>query len=141
MNDSEKPKISSTCACKKVSVEFTGQPITQMLCSCKDCQKASGGGHATLALFPANAVNVKGDTKSFSVTANSGATTNRHFCPDCGTPIFGSSSRFPHLMLLPVGFFEDSSWVEPKSLIFARSHLDWDKLDANLPQYDTYKEG
>jgi len=129
----------ASCACGAISVALRAKPITMMLCSCKDCQKASGTGHAALALFRAEAVSLAGETRSFEVTANSGATTSRHFCPRCGTPVFGRSSRFPELMLVPAGLFEDGSWFRPSSLIFARSRLHWDMIDPELVQYQTYK--
>jgi len=131
-------QLSATCACGALSVSLKGNPLTMMLCSCKDCQKASGTGHAALALFPDEAVLISGNTKSFAVTANSGATVSRHFCPECGTPIFGTTSRSPRLRLVPAGLFENSFWYQPGSLIFARSHFEWDMIDPELVQYQTY---
>jgi len=132
--------LNAKCACGAINISLSGKPLTMMLCSCKDCQKASGTGHAALALFKAGAVSISGQTKSFDVIANSGATVSRHFCPNCGTPIFGATSRSPQLRLVPAGLFANSSWYRPGSLIFARSHWDWDMIDPKLVQYQTYKE-
>ena len=122
-----------------MEITILSKPITQMLCTCKDCQKSTGTGHAALALFPDAALKIEGESKSFDVIANSGAITSRHFCPNCGTGLFGKSSRFPHLTLVSVGFFDDNSWFSPNSVIFARSHNDWDEISAALPKYETYK--
>ncbi len=132
--------INASCACGAINVSLAGKPLTMMLCSCKDCQKASGTGHAALALFKADAVAISGETRSFEVIANSGATVSRHFCPECGTPVFGMTSRSPQLRLLPAGLFEDNDWYQPGSLIFARSKRHWDSIEADLAQYQTYKE-
>ncbi len=140
LNAPDNQTLNASCACGDISVALGAKPITMMLCSCKDCQKASGSGHAALALFPADAVSISGKTKSFAVTANSGATTSRHFCPRCATPVFGKSSRFPELVLVPAGLFDNSSWFQPSSLIFARSRLHWDTINPELAQYQTYKE-
>ncbi len=94
-----------------------------------------------MALFKANTVSISGQTKAFEVIANSGATVSRHFCPECGTPVFGATSRSPHLLLVPAGLVEDNdSWYQPSLLIFARTRRHWDMIDTALPQYQTYKE-
>jgi hypothetical protein len=44
--------------------------------------------------------------------------------------------------MLPVGLFGAAAadWYAPNQLIFARSHRDWDLVDAALPQHDTYRD-
>ena len=133
--------VETSCACGAVRVKISGEPRTTMLCACKDCQKASGTGHSALALFSDDTTQISGETKSFCVTADSGATVERNFCPTCGTPIFGTTSRVPAHKLLPVSMLgEVASAYRPRSLIFARSHLVWDHIDPDLPQFEKYKE-
>jgi len=133
--------IETFCACGAVSVKISGEPRTTMLCGCKDCQKASGTGHSALALYFDDTTQISGKTKSFSTTADSGAIVERHFCPNCGTPIFGTTSRMPGHKLLPVSMMgEIAKTYQPKSMIFNRSHLDWDYLDPDLPKFEKYKE-
>ncbi len=112
-----------------------------LLCSCEDCQKASGTGHSAIAIFAARDVAIAGETRTFERAAASGATLARSFCPICGTPLAGRSSRWPDALLLPVGLFgAESGWFRPSQLIFARSHRDWDTLAADLPRYETYRQ-
>ena len=87
----------------------------------------------------AEAVTITGLTSLFDKTAASGATISRHFCPNCGTPINGETSRSPALTLIPVGLFSDPHWFAPTQAIFSRTHLDWDTLPVGVPQYETYR--
>ena len=143
MSSIERPTIDLTarCACGRVEMSIRGPVVSMLMCSCLDCQRASGSGHASVALVPVQAMIVGGATKSFDRPSDSGATFTRHFCPDCGTPVYGRSSRAPDLAMIPVGFFAgQNGWFEPNQLIFARSQQAWDLIADHLPRHDTYRE-
>jgi len=115
--------------------------LSMLMCSCEDCQKATGSGHSAFALFLVTDVTMSGETKSFVRSANSGAIFTRWFCPECGTPLAGRSSRAETVTIVPVGLFGCSAdWYRPGQLIFARSHHDWDVVDAALPRWQTYRD-
>ncbi|HEY0032142.1 MAG TPA: GFA family protein [Devosia sp.] len=119
-----------------------GPVLSMLMCSCIDCQRATGGGHSSIALVPTQALTVSGPTQSFARPSDSGGLFTRHFCPECGTPLFGQSSRAPAVRMLPVGFFAGhNDWFEPNQLIFARSRQSWDLVADHLPQHQTYREG
>ena len=144
MNSQKRPVIDVTarCACGGVAMSIRGPVVSMLLCSCLDCQRASGSGHATVALVPAEGLTVDGTTKSFDRPSDSGATFTRHFCPDCGTPLYGRSSRAADIRMIPVGFFAgQNEWYEPGQLIFARSRQAWDLIADHLPLHETYREG
>ncbi len=109
-----------------------------MLCTCTECQKATGAGHSAIAIADRADVEVTGQLTAFARKADSGATLTRHFCPICGTPAYAESSRWPEALLLPTGFFENSDWFAPKQVIFHRSHLEWDSL-PDIPYYESYR--
>ncbi len=133
--------LAANCACGAVSVHFAGPVKSMFMCSCEDCQKASGGGHSAFVIARAGDVTIAGPLKSHERASNSGATFRRYFCPECGTPIYGQSSRGPEIVSIPVGLFgaQAAAWFEPNQLIFARSHRDWDTIAAELPRYQTYR--
>lgn len=133
--------LAASCACGAVKVTFKGKVRSMFMCSCEDCQRATGTGHSSVFLGTKAELTVTGETRSFTLTANSGARFTRHFCPVCGTPLFGQSSRAPELMMISIGLFgKDSQWFAPNQLIFARSHRDWDLIAADLPRYQTYRD-
>jgi hypothetical protein len=134
--------LAAHCACGKVELHFAGKVLSMFMCSCEDCQRATGSGHSAILLARPADVRVIGGAKSFARPANSGATLTRWFCPDCGTPLKAQSSRAPQVLMLPVGLFgaAAASWYEPNQLIFARSHRDWDTIAADLPRHQTYRD-
>jgi hypothetical protein len=132
--------VAARCACGAVSVRLAGRVLSMFMCACEDCQRSTGAGHSAFILARADDVTIEGDVRAFASVADSGATFTRHFCPSCGTPIYGQSSRATATMALPVGLFGGKApWYVPNQLIFARSHRDWDTLPPGLPQHATYR--
>lgn len=131
---------TARCACGATSLTVAGPVLSMLVCSCRDCRKASGAGHSAVVLMPASAVEITGPIKSHTRTAASGSQITRHFCSECGTPLFARTERAPELLLLPAGLFDNPHWFAPTQAIFSRSHLAWDTLDPQLPQYDTYRD-
>jgi hypothetical protein len=68
------------CLCGAVRVEARGEPYRVGLCHCLDCRKFSGTLFAALAIFPEAAVTISGETRAIG---------SRHFCPACGSSVFG----------------------------------------------------
>lgn len=133
--------LAAACACGAYSVSVRGPIVAMFMCSCEDCQKSTGTGHATVALAATGDVTVTPGAKSFARPAHSGAILTRWFCPVCGTPLHAASSRAVGLVMLPVGLFgAETAWYVPSQLIFARSHRDWDTIAAGLPRHATYRD-
>jgi hypothetical protein len=143
MSERSRPVVdlAASCACGAVTVTVRGTIYSMFMCSCLDCQKASGTGHSTVAIADPASVTITGETRSFTRPSDSGATFTRIFCPVCGTPLGGRSSRAERSVMLPVGLFgNDSAWFAPTQLIFSRTHRDWDSIAADLPRHATYRE-
>lgn len=75
-------RFTGGCLCGNVRVEARGRPCRVGLCHCLDCRKHHGALFHASAIFPQEAVGVSGETRSFR---------GRHFCPNCGSPVFGRS--------------------------------------------------
>lgn len=132
--------LTATCDCGAVTLHVAGRPISMFQCACLNCQKASGGGHSSIVLLSADAARTTGATKSFRRLAASGANFSRHFCPECGTTVFATSSRAPGLRIVPVGMLAGlNDWFKPNQLIFSRSHAGWDLIEEHIPRHDTYR--
>ncbi len=70
------------CLCGSVRVVAIGRPYRVGICHCLDCRKHHGALFHASAIFPETAVTVEGETSQFR---------GRHFCPKCGSPVFGRS--------------------------------------------------
>jgi hypothetical protein len=78
------------CGCGFVEVQLTGDPITQYVCHCDDCQAVHGRAYA-VALYPASAVTVmRGETGVVILK-----TSPRTQCIRCRTYLFAEVPGHP----------------------------------------------
>jgi hypothetical protein len=125
------------CLCNAVTYEIDGDPVVVAHCHCIDCQRLTGAGHATGAMFPAGAIRVQGAVSEYRLTSASGSEVTRTFCPTCGSPLFGQNTRMPGFMTVMAGTLDDPDSVAPQVVIFARSRRRWDAMDPALPTFET----
>ena len=74
--------FSGGCLCGAVRVVATGRPLRVGLCHCLDCRKHHGALFHASAIFRQEAVVLSGETRDYA---------GRHFCPRCGSSVFGRS--------------------------------------------------
>lgn len=74
--------VAGGCRCGAVRLAAAGRPYRVGICHCLDCRKHHGALFHASAVFPAEAVTVEGETRAWE---------GRHFCPRCGSPLFGRS--------------------------------------------------
>ena len=70
------------CLCGAVRIAAVGRPYRVGICHCLDCRKHHGALFHASAIFPAAAVTISGETGDYA---------GRHFCPRCGSSVFGRS--------------------------------------------------
>lgn len=76
-------QFTGGCLCGKVRVVASGLPYRVGLCHCLDCRKHHGALFYASAVFPLDAVNVKGETHDYA---------GRFFCPHCGSSVFARTA-------------------------------------------------
>ena len=74
---------TGSCLCGDVKLAASGSPYRVGICHCLDCRKHHGALFHASAIFPADAVTISGETRAYA---------GRHFCPCCGSPVFGRST-------------------------------------------------
>ena len=57
---SNEPFAEGRCLCGAVSYTIDAKPVRMAQCHCKDCQRASGTGHMSLAFFEKRDVVIRG---------------------------------------------------------------------------------
>lgn len=72
-------QVSGGCLCGEVRLNATGRPNRVGICHCLDCRKHHGALFFAAAIFPLDAVQVEGETRTY---------LGRHFCPCCGSSVF-----------------------------------------------------
>ncbi len=133
----EKPFATGRCLCGAATFTVAAAPVAMVQCHCKHCQRLSGTGHASNARFHQQDVTFKGETRSYAVTADSGNTITRHFCPTCGSRLYIESSARPGFLNMPVGSFDEHTWYEPQWIVYKRGQPAWDITTEDVPCYDT----
>lgn len=128
--------ISGNCVCGDISYEIDGDPMFTAQCCCSDCQKTSGADHMTLAFFREDQVKTNGTTASYAVTADSGNTMTRHFCPKCGGRLFGTNSARPGIIAITTGSMNNVDGIKPGVAVFTSGKRPWDVLNSDMIQHE-----
>ena len=128
--------LTGRCLCGRCSYTIEGDPVVVAHCHCIDCQRLSGAGHATGAMFAEAGVSLSGDAASFALTSDSGATVTRLFCPTCGSPLFGKNTGMPGFMTVTLGTLDRPDLLTPQVAVFARTRRAWDTMDSSVATFD-----
>jgi hypothetical protein len=75
-------RFNGGCLCGDVRFVATGRPYRVGVCHCLDCRKHHGALFHASAIFAREAVSISGTTHDYA---------GRHFCPRCGSSVFGRS--------------------------------------------------
>ncbi len=123
------------CACGAIRFETAVEPIGTGACHCTDCQKLTGGGPNYVALIPKGAITVThGDPRVSRTRCDSGATTQRAFCADCGTHLWGMPEHAP-FVTVKVGAFDQCADLAPQMHIYTASAPEWHPQPGDLPSF------
>jgi hypothetical protein len=128
-------KISGGCLCGAVRYEGTTEPVVQGHCQCRDCQRASGAGHATLVAVPEADIAVTGDLKFFEKRADSGNLIRRGFCPTCGSWVMSWNDGMAGMQFLLAGCLDNPNLLAPMMAVYTSRGNDWDRLDPALTTF------
>ena len=126
------PKLSGRCLCGKI--KFSGDTEIKLManCHCRDCRAATGAAYGTLLFVAEDALHVSGTPKVFRHKADSGADMEKHFCPDCGSQLFGRNSNRPNMVSMRAGVVEQTDLVKPSVNVFLDSKIPSTPIDPEL---------
>lgn len=130
------------CACKTVSYQFSGEPLTCFACHCTDCQTSSGSAFALSMIVNSNDFKVIGGQQSIKVIehnstdVNNGTGVKRHDCGKCNTALWFSAETYPEMTALVPGTFNDSTWFAPIAHQWVGSAQAWVTLSGSAKLYD-----
>lgn len=110
--------LAGGCLCGAVRIAICGEPYRVGICHCLDCRKHHGAVFHTSAIFSVDAVTISGATAEYR---------NRHFCPVCGSALFGRSGDE---IEVHVGCLDAPSQLRPTYESWVVRREDW------LPPFD-----
>jgi hypothetical protein len=94
------------------------------VCHCRDCQRFTGSAFVSAMRVPVDAVSVQGELKIVEVAGSSGQVIRRHFCPNCGSSIFGEPYRLGMINVM-AGTLDDASVFVPIAEVFCEYAFSW----------------
>ena len=126
------PKLSGKCLCGNIA--FTADTDIKLManCHCSNCRAATGSAYGTLLFIDESALEISGAPKVFEHVADSGANMEKHFCPDCGSQLFGRNSNRSNMVNIRAGNIDQTELVKPTVNVYLSSKIDSTPIDADL---------
>ena len=125
------------CLCGSYRYQFDrDQVISSHHCHCKDCQKVTGSGKATIVMVPTESFTAEGELKTHTVTGTDGGHVTRGFCPNCGSQLISYMEEMPAIRFVKAGTLEDSSWVSVSSSFWRCTAEPWSPVDPGCQAFD-----
>ncbi|MFN8908574.1 MAG: GFA family protein [Betaproteobacteria bacterium] len=127
--------MQGKCLCGAVHFWSDEAPVFELLCHCRDCQRATGSAYAPVAFFTEKALKVSGEVKYYESLGSSGKRIGRGFCPTCGSNLFGRLEKLPGLLSIRAGALDDPNQFHPKLRIYVADAPAWAQIDSTLRSF------
>ncbi len=116
---------TASCSCGQFTATVVGDPVRISVCHCLACQRRTGSVFGAQARFPTTAVTIKGESREYVRTGDSGGQLHFHFCATCGSTVFYTLTNAPGLIAIPVGGFADPGFPSPQHSIYEHCMHSW----------------
>ena len=120
---SEQTQMSGKCLCGSVSYTLTGPAQLTAICHCKNCQRQSGTAFSVIVGVLISDLSLNGATKVYHDKGETGRPVERHFCPDCGSPLLSKIEPLPDMVFLKAGTLDDTSSLDATVEVFCESAM------------------
>lgn len=125
-------RTTGRCACGAISYQGSATPRFSFLCQCRDCQRATGGGHASIFILDEDAVEMSGELRFFDRESDAGNTISQGFCPICGSPVFNRNSGYPGSLFFHAATLDEPAGFAPQKVVYRESAQPWDTVNPDL---------
>ena len=127
------PPLKGGCLCGAVRYEITAPVSALRACHCLNCQKHTGSGGSINAVVQKESFKItKGEPKKYEDSATqSGRTLSRHFCGNCGSPLFSQRNPDIGLRIVRAGTLDDSNGLKIAANIWMTTARSWDLIDPS----------
>ena len=123
MPDETAARLQGRCMCGGVQYSFPDAPLFTAVCHCRQCQRQTGSAFSIVSGVPKQGFELVGKTKVFMEKGDSGRTVERHFCPDCGSPILSIIEPMPDMVLIKAGTLDTVAKLIPVIELFCDNAL------------------
>ena len=129
-------EFTGSCHCGEISYTFSGEPLRQVNCHCKNCRKTSGGPYLANIFVSEDNLLIKGSPKVYQHLADSGNQMTKKFCGNCGAQIFSLGSGRPGIVIIRGGTIDNLEIIQPTLNIFVSSKIPSTPLDESLSTFE-----
>ena len=131
-------KIDGRCHCGYVTYEAEIDSEKVVVCHCTDCQILAGSAFRTNAFAREGTFRIlTGEPKIYVKTADSGNKRTSAFCPECGTPIYGSTiGDEPKFHVVRIASARQRNELVPRSQRWGSSAQHWLGDLGSIPRDD-----
>jgi len=128
------------CLCGSVRYRTLGQPVRTTICHCTFCQRLTGSAMLIEPVFLKTNFEIEQGELSAYVhrSPDHGRVITVQFCSACGTHLGLLFERFPTMIGLCGGTFDDPHWFEPSRHIFTRSAVRWMMWPPGIDCYERH---
>ena len=107
-------KSAGGCLCGDKRYAVNAEPIRVTFCHCRFCQRATGSAYLVEPIFYRdNLKNLVGTPSKYEHRSEGrGQLVTIHCCARCGTKLFLEFERFPDVVGIYGGTFDDPNWFE-----------------------------
>ena len=127
-------RIVGGCLCGNVRYTGTANPLSVMVCHCKNCQKQTSTAFSLIVALPKDALDIEGELSAYRDVGTSGQAVVRRFCGACGSAIMTDAAAYPTMEFLKAGTLDDTSWLKPDTQFWCDSAQGWLTLDDDIAQ-------
>ena len=129
--------LSGGCACGSIRYECTEEPIVQLICHCRDCQRSSGSAFAAILMVASDKFRfLKHEPSYYEVIGGSGREILRGFCAKRGSPVSLHWPAVPTVQMIQAGSLDNPASFEPQTECWLGSAHPWHSINATTTKFD-----
>jgi hypothetical protein len=129
-------KMTGACLCGHIRYSAEVEPIFTAICHCESCQRQAGAAFSVVVAVPRSALAVEGWFKTFEGRGGSGKPTHRHFCSECGSPVFAEIDVLPDVAFIMAGTLDDRAWVRPDRQLWCENAQPWTQQNVEMHHFE-----
>ena len=129
-------RIVGGCLCGAVRYRSQAEPVMQVICHCKTCQKNSGSAFSMNVAVPQDTLELEGDEprRYEDRSGSSGQPFFRQYCGKCGSHVYSHGAAYGALAFIKAGTLDDATWLTPSVHIWCAEKLPWVQIPEGATQ-------
>ncbi len=136
MGQKVRPMLHGRCHCGAIQFDAPENAVFRTICHCEDCRRQSGAPFLAWAMFPREAVAVRGEPRVYA----SSATGRRSFCGECGAGLFFSNAALEAMgmMQVRIAALDHPEAAPPIAQVQTAERIGWIDEIAELPAFPRF---